>query len=54
LSISGDPSLAASGDVSVSIGEVDARPQIIVNMSRLKAEGHELSAQLLKLAKIVH
>ena len=53
LSISGVPSLAGDGSVAVSIGTADNRPQIIVNMSRLKTEGHELSAQLLKLAKVV-
>ena len=53
LSISGVPSFADSGYVSVSIGEQDNRPQIIVNLSRLKSEGHQLSAELLKLARVI-
>jgi hypothetical protein len=54
LSISGVPELAESGSVAVSIGEANSRPQIIVNMSRLQEEGHNFSAQLLRLAKVVH
>jgi hypothetical protein len=53
LSISGVPSFADSGHVSVSIGEQNNRPQIIVNLDRLKSESHQLSAELLKLARVV-
>jgi hypothetical protein len=53
LSISGVPSFADRGDVSVSIGEQNNRPQIIINLNRLRSEGHELSAELLKLARVI-
>lgn len=53
LSISGLPSLVDSGVVSVSVEVEGSRPQVVVNMPRLSAEGHELSAELLKLARIV-
>jgi YfiR/HmsC-like len=53
LSISGVPELAESGSVAVSIGEENRRPQIIVNMKRLQDEGHNFSAQLLQLARVV-
>jgi hypothetical protein len=53
LSISGVPSFASDGSVAVSIGEEGGRPQIMVNMDRLKAEGHDISAQLLKLARVI-
>jgi hypothetical protein len=54
LSISGVPELAESGSVAVSIGEANSRPQIIVNRSRVQDEGHDFSAQLLRLAKVVN
>jgi hypothetical protein len=53
LSISGIPELAENGSVSVSIGEADSRPQIIVHMRRLQDEGHSFSAQLLRLARVI-
>lgn len=51
LSISGDGTLADSGEVSVGLGMSDGKPKIIVNAGQLKAEGQELSADLLKMAK---
>lgn len=53
LSIAGAPSLVESGVVSVSVDMAGGRPQVIVNMPRLSAEGHELSSELLKLARII-
>jgi hypothetical protein len=53
LSVSGIPSLAEQGQVSVSVDLAAGRPQVVVNMPRLKSEGHELSAELLKLARII-
>lgn len=54
LSVSGFPGLAESGDVSVAIGlREDGKPQIVVHLAQTKAEGHEFSAELLKLAKVV-
>lgn len=53
LSISGLPTLAEDGHVSVSVDLVGEQPQILVNMERLKAERHELSAELLSLARVI-
>ena len=53
LSITGVPSLVESGEVSVGISVQDNKPKIIVHLKQLKAEGHELSANLLQLAKVI-
>ena len=53
LSISGVAGLAEKGQVSVAIGSEGGKPKIIVHLGQLRAEGHELSADLLKLAKVV-
>ena len=53
LSISGLVSLADSGRVSVSVDMAGERPQVVVNIRRLTAEGHELSSELLRLARII-
>ncbi len=53
LSITGTPSLVESGDASVGLSVLDNKPKIIVHMKQLKAEGHELSANLLQLAKLI-
>jgi hypothetical protein len=53
LSISGVTSLVENGSVSVGLGTEGGKPKIIVHMGQLKAEGHELSADLLKLAKVI-
>jgi hypothetical protein len=53
LSITGIPSLVESGEVSVGLAVVDNKPKIVVHLGRLKAEGHDMSANLLQLAKII-
>jgi hypothetical protein len=53
LSITGLPSLVESGEVSVGLSVLDNKPKIIVHLRQLKAEGHELSANLLQLAKVI-
>ncbi len=53
LSISGVPSLAEQGHVSIGLGAESGKPKIIINLNRVKRENHELSAQLLELSKIV-
>jgi hypothetical protein len=53
LSISGLPELVESGKVSVAIGVESGKPKIMVNMTQTDAEGHEFSAQLLKLARVI-
>jgi hypothetical protein len=53
LSITGSPSLVESGEVSIGLSVQDNRPKIVVHMGQLKAEGHDLSANLLQLAKII-
>jgi hypothetical protein len=53
LSITGIPSLVESGEVSVGLTVVDNKPKIVVHLGRLKAESHDMSANLLQLAKII-
>jgi hypothetical protein len=53
LSITGVPSLVESGEASVGLAVVDSKPKIVVHLGRLKAEGHDMSANLLQLAKII-
>jgi hypothetical protein len=53
LSITGMPSLVESGEASVGLSVMDNKPKIIVHLRQLKAEGHELSSNLLQLAKII-
>jgi hypothetical protein len=53
LSITGTPSLVESGEASVGLSVLDNKPKIIVHLKQLKAEGHELSANLLQLAKVI-
>ncbi len=51
-SITGVPSYVESG-VSVGIGVRGERPEIVINLVASRAEGADLNAQLLKLARIV-
>ncbi|MBI2418526.1 MAG: DUF4154 domain-containing protein [Ignavibacteriales bacterium] len=53
LSVSGSSAFAENGQVSVAIGIEDGKPKIFINMNQLKAERHEFSADLLKLAKVI-
>ena len=53
FSISGVPSYVESGKVSVGIGIDGGKPKIIVNLGQLKAEGQEMSADLLNIAKVI-
>ncbi|MFH1198030.1 MAG: YfiR family protein [bacterium] len=53
LSITGTPANVEGGKVSIGIGTEGGKPKIIVNLGQLKAEGHEVSADLLKLAKVI-
>ena len=53
LSISGVTSNVESGNVAIGLGIEGSKPKIIVHMGQLKAENHEVSANLLKLAKVI-
>ncbi len=53
LSISGLPTLAADGHVSIGLGNRGGSPEIFINKSRLKAEKHKLSSHILKLATLI-
>jgi hypothetical protein len=53
LSISGAASLAEAGHVAVSVDVQGGKPEIVVNMPRLTTERHELSSELLNLARVI-
>jgi hypothetical protein len=53
LSISGATSYVESGRVSIGLGLEGGKPKIIIHIGQLKAEGQELSADVLKIARII-
>jgi TonB family protein len=53
LSLAGDVRAVEEGRASVGLAAAGGRTEIVVNLPRLREEGHELSAQLLKLARVV-
>jgi hypothetical protein len=53
LSITGFPSLVESGTAAIGLGIAEGKPKILVHLGILKAEGHEVSAKLLQLAKVI-
>ncbi len=53
LTISGVPERAEKGDVAIGIGVRDDRPEIVVHLGRLEAEGHEFSSELLRLSRVI-
>jgi len=53
LTIAGVPSWAERGEVSIALDSADGKPVIVINLKRARNEGHEFSAQLLRLAKVV-
>jgi hypothetical protein len=53
LTITGVPSYVEGG-ISIGLGlKSNSKPEILVNMGSIKSEKHDISSQLLKLAKIV-
>jgi hypothetical protein len=54
LSLAARAELAERGEVSIGAGvRPDGKPKIVVNLTRLKAEGHSLPAGVLSLASVV-
>ena len=53
LSITGVPSFVENGDVAIGIDLQGNKPKILVNLKQMKSENHKISANLLKLAKII-
>jgi hypothetical protein len=53
LSITGMSALVENGSAAIGLGSADGKPKIIIHLGELKAEGHEVSAKLLQLAKVI-
>lgn len=53
LTIAGDPALAEGGRAAVALGDHAGKPEIVVNLDRVAAEGHDFPAQMLKVARVV-
>ena len=53
LSISGVTSLVENGQVAIGLDIEGGKPKIVINMAQLKAEGQELTADLLKIVKVI-
>ncbi len=52
LTVTGSLDLVKAGSASLFVGMMDNKVKIIVNLARLRQEGHELSAELLTLPKV--
>ncbi|MBP7460373.1 MAG: hypothetical protein KBA26_03715 [Candidatus Delongbacteria bacterium] len=53
LSIAGIATYAVKGDVSITVGLENNYPRLMVNMTSLISEGHDLSAGLMKFVKLL-
>ncbi len=53
LSISGVASLVEKGQVSIGLSVEGGKPKILVHRGQLRSEGHDLSDDILAMAKIV-
>jgi hypothetical protein len=53
LSITGDVASVEAGKVAIGIGTEGGKPKIVINLAQSKAEGQELSADLLKIARVI-
>ena len=54
LTLSGEAEAAEKGRVAVALGRSPGgQPEILVHLTRLAADGHELSARLLRLATVL-
>ncbi|MGE5430415.1 MAG: YfiR family protein [Syntrophomonadaceae bacterium] len=53
LSITGVASYVNDGKAAIGIGIEGGKPKIIINMGQLKAEGQEVSADLLQIARVI-
>ena len=52
LSISSNPKIVQSGDISIGIGLVNDLPRIFINLTGIELEGFKVSSQLLKIAVV--
>lgn len=53
LSICGSSINVEDGKIAIGLGIESGKPKIIVHMGQLKAEGHELSTDVLKIAYVI-
>lgn len=53
LSVTGSSFAVEDGKVSIGLGLENNKPKLIINATQLKAEGHELPMEVLKLAIVV-
>lgn len=53
LTLSADERLVRQGRVAIGLTLAKQRPKIVVHLERLRDEGHEVSAELLKLSEVI-
>ena len=53
LTISGVPAMAEAGKAAIGLDLEAGKPKIVVHMGQLKAQGQDVSADLLKLARVI-
>ncbi len=55
LTIAGFVDLAVKGRVSIGFGLTDkGKPELVVNLQRLAAEGHTISSRALRTVRVIH
>lgn len=52
LSISTNKKLVEKGDVTIGLALEQNMPRVLINLTTLSKEGHEMSSQILKIAKV--
>jgi len=53
LSFTGEPATVRAGNAAVALSLEDRKPRILVNLTVAKAQGHDLSSELLQVATVV-
>ena len=53
LSMTSSIAMVEQGDASVAIAALNGKPQLAVHMKRLSDEKHDLSAEMLQLARVI-
>lgn len=53
LSITGQPAIVNAGDAAIGLELQGGKPKIVVHRAQLEAEGQKVSANLLKLARVI-
>lgn len=53
LSMVESVSLVESGQATIAVSVADSKPQLVINVTRMRLERHRFSSRLLKLARVI-